>query len=165
MLILFILICVFIFLIYSIYINISDKSVDLEKMMKKYKIKNYTIYNDHVDIHQNLDLSNLNLYDIPFKINRIEGNLDLSNNNIKYLSDNFPNYIHGNLDLSNNKISIFSYCVSGIEYRSISLVGNPICDIPTYVYTYYNSLTTSILIDNNRRKIIKRKKIFKKFIY
>jgi hypothetical protein len=78
---------------------------EIDKICKKYKIKNYTINPDgSIDVDGNVDLDNQNIAELPLKFNKVSGYFDCSVNILTSLIG-CPNYVGGYFDCGHNKLT------------------------------------------------------------
>jgi hypothetical protein len=78
---------------------------EIDKICKKYKIKNYTINPDgSIDVDGDVDLYYLKLTKLPLKFNKVFGDFDCSNNELTSL-DGCPKEVGGDFDCGNNKLT------------------------------------------------------------
>lgn len=93
----------FIFLVLNIILTME---VDVEKIKSecdKYGITNYSINNDgSIDVFQDVRMGYYSLIRIPLKFNFIDGDLNLSGNNLVSL-EGCPKNLTGSLSLLHNK--------------------------------------------------------------
>jgi hypothetical protein len=94
----------------------------IKRKLDKYGVKNYTINsNGSVDVNGDVDLSNLDLNEIPIKFDRVTGNFDLFQNNLSSLK-NSPYYVGGSFYCSNNKLT-------SLKGSPQEVVGSFVCNI------------------------------------
>ncbi len=80
----------------------------IEKFLLEYGILKYTIHpNGHVDVFQNVDISNTYLRCLPVVFNTIYGNFKCTGNIFIRSFQNFPKRVEGNCLCFHNKISSF----------------------------------------------------------
>ena len=94
----------------KIFEDFNRERVELEKLLEKYKIKNYKINPDNsVDILSNLYLNNMKLDKIPFKLNYVKGDVYLQYNSLTDLK-NSPRKVVGSFHVSDNKLTTLKGC-------------------------------------------------------
>ena len=100
-------ICILINIIMAINIPETvdiDKHLSIVKFCNKYFISKYTINPDgSIDILQDTYINMTFLYEIPIKINKVMGDLNISMNIHLTTLHNFPNYIDGDIRIISNK--------------------------------------------------------------
>src|SRR5574344_693371 len=91
-------------------------NTEIDKICKKYKIKNYTINSDNsVDVDDNVKLRDKKLKSIPLNFNIVNGNFDCGNNQLTSLQYS-PQYMEsGNFSCGRNKIESLQYCTELIR--------------------------------------------------
>ncbi len=91
----------------------ESKDLDLEKHLKEYDIKDYSINEDgSIDVNQDVFMFKDDLNTILFKFNKINGAFDISYNNLRNLK-NCPKYIEDLFICNHNKLISLEY---GPEY-------------------------------------------------
>lgn len=94
----------------------------IKRKLDKYGVKNYTINsNGSVDVNGDVDLSNLDLKEIPIRFDRVTGYFDLFNNNLGSLR-NSPYYVGDSFYCSNNKLT-------SLKGSPQEVVGSFICSV------------------------------------
>ncbi len=77
---------------------------EIKRLCKTYGINTFKINKDGtIDCNYSVDLSNMNLKEIPIKFNKVNGFFDCSNNHLTNL-ENSPKYFLGFLDCNNNPL-------------------------------------------------------------
>ena len=89
----------------------------LSQFCKKYKITNYTITPEGVDVHEAVDLSHCKLIELPIQFNVIHGNFTCSG----YLESlrNAPRVVHGYFSCAGNKLQSLEFVpkfIQGVFY-------------------------------------------------
>ena len=83
-----------------------DRSDDMRKLHELSPNTFADCTNGIITVHGNLVLRNMDLEEIPMKVDIVKGDVDLHGNRLKNLH-NFPNDVHGVIDLSNNMLRSF----------------------------------------------------------
>lgn len=92
--------------IYKPLVELSNID-DINRWLRKHGITNFSILKDHsVDVNEDVRLSNKldNLLKLPLKFNNVDGNFDISNNELISLEGS-PSKVSGNFHCFNNEIS------------------------------------------------------------
>ena len=83
---------------------------EIHDICKKYKIKNYTINPDgSVDVNSNVDLSDMNLTELPLKFNKVSGYFDCGNNQLTTL-EGCPKEVSGSFSCYGNQLTTLVGC-------------------------------------------------------
>ncbi len=91
----------------------ESKNISLNKKLKAFNIVEYSFNEDGtIDCNEDISMVGLNLDEIPFKFNRINGYFNIRVNNLKSLK-NCPKYIDRFFNCSNNKLESLEF---GPEY-------------------------------------------------
>ncbi len=116
----------------------------------KYNIEDYTINPDgSIDVNEDVDISYMNLTELPIKFNNVNGFFNCSYNQLKNLN-NIPNKINSWFDCSYNHITILNYPdVYGQSYCH----NNPLESLNNYKGDY-----NDITVDNKVNLIKKHKR-------
>ena len=78
------------------------KNTQIIKQLESFKIMKYSILSDgSIDVFQNVDLSNLELTNIPFQFNKVIGSFNISHNQLTSLKCS-PFSVTENFDCSHN---------------------------------------------------------------
>ena len=78
---------------------------EIHDICKKYKIKKYTINQDgSIDVDSNVNLSKMNLTELPLKFNKVSGFFSCYSNQLTTLEGS-PNYVGGYFDCGNNQLT------------------------------------------------------------
>ena len=105
----------------------ESTNLTLDKELKEFNITKYSLNEDgSIDCDQHVDLFNRDLDEIPFNFNRINGNFNISQNDLPSLK-NCPKYIDGWFTCHFNRLSSLEF---GPEY------------VGENYYCYNNKLTT-----------------------
>lgn len=89
--------------------ELKDK-VLIDKWLKDNNITKYTINGDlSVDVYQDVDLRNKNLYIIPVKFGKVMGHFGIDKNNLQTLK-NCPYYVGKSFGCSSNKLTSLVGC-------------------------------------------------------
>ena len=115
---------------------------------KKYNIKNYTINPDgSIDVDGNVNLSYMNLTELPLKFNKVSGYFYCSENNLTSL-EGCPNEVGDDFDCSENKLTSLEGCPNEVG-GDFDCSNNQLTNLegsPNYVggdfYCYENNLTS-----------------------
>ena len=77
----------------------------IEKICRKYRIKNYTINEDgSIDVNGDVDLIDKKLIELPLNFNRVNGDFNCSHNYLTELKG-CPKYVKGSFNCDSNKIT------------------------------------------------------------
>lgn len=117
---------------------------EINKLLKYYKVKRYTINEDlSVDVNGNVDLSDNELDCLPIVFNTVSGNFIANRNNLKSF-DGFPKKLGGSLSVSNNNISSFKNAPEVIN-GNFSCMNNKIIDFKDFP----SEIKGNVLLLNN----------------
>lgn len=132
-----------------------SRLVEIYKLIKEHGINNP---DGSIDLIGDIDLSNLGLPEIPFKIRNLFGDFDCSNNQLTSLK-NAPDWVSGDFDCSNNKLTSLEdgpsyvggdfYCAGNPNLKSWG--SNTSRNINGNIYSYAEYLKT------NKKEMEKRK--------
>lgn len=134
----------------SIKLNPNYKIIEF---LNKNNIKNFNINNNMIDINDDLILNNLDLQELPYKFNVVNGNVKIMNSTLKSFK-NFPNVINGNLILENN-VNLNN---SNSKLSNIVINGNVILDNNFKVNFEFSKIVGDIKTSGNYNYIDKKNK-------
>ena len=122
-------------------IHISKERLSMiESSLEYYGISKYNIHhNGVVDVYHNVDISNMGLFNLPFKFGSVKGDFDCSGNNLTSIDD-FPDSCN-NLMFNNNLIfDINKETTMGLPiYTGLFCVSNLIYDFSMFGSLEYMS--------------------------
>lgn len=108
----------------------------VEEFVKKYRVKNYIVKNDRVNVFGSINLSKKELTELPFAFGIIVGDFIIENNQLTSFH-NFPIKVEGQLNCSNNNISSLKDCpkiIKGDFYCQNNLIEKiKLIDLPLEV--------------------------------
>ena len=81
----------------------ESQEQEIHTFMKKHEIENYTITPEGIDVHQDVDLYNCELPELPFQFNVIHGNFSCSGNKLTSLRG-APRVVQGYFSCADNKL-------------------------------------------------------------
>jgi hypothetical protein len=88
-----------------IWVKLFEEYSSIDKICKKYRIKNYSIKTDGtVDVDDNVYLHEKNLKELPLKFGKVTGNFDCGNNQLITL-EGAPKVVGDNFDCSRNQLT------------------------------------------------------------
>ncbi len=103
------------------YLKLFESFEDIERICRKYNIKNYTINTDEtINVDYGIDFSYRRLVKLPLKFNKINGHFDCSINKLTSLEGS-PVEINGNFHLGYNRLVSFQFLPKIIK-RTFSLL-------------------------------------------
>ncbi len=128
---------------------------EIHNICKEYDIKNYTINPDgSIDVDGNVDLSYMDLTEIPLKFNKVSGSFYCHNNQLTSLVGG-PKEVGRNFDCYNNQLT-------SLERSPIELGGSFWCNRnPLKSLEGYNGEYDKLYC-NNKENLIKKHKRSKK---
>lgn len=106
--------------------------VQINKLCRQYGISDYTINPDgSIDVNENVDLSNKNLYNLPLIFNKVNGDFHCYSNYLTTLHG-APKYVNGSFSCGYNYLTSLEGCPQTINgsfgcsnNQLISLIGCP----------------------------------------
>lgn len=109
----------------------------IDQVCAQYNITKYIINNDGtIDVNQNISISHRGLTQLPFRINKMVGYLDCSNNELTTL-EGCPYDIYGAFHCNNNQITSLAFCPTIVCGGFLYVDRNP---LPDDFYALHNSL-------------------------
>ena len=83
--------------------------MEIEKICKKYNIRNYTIKDGLVNVDGNVDLGFNKLTELPLRFGRVSGHFDCRSNNELTSLKGSPLYVGGNFNCGSNNLTNLKY--------------------------------------------------------
>ncbi len=123
------------------FMGIFSKEVDKNKNIEELFLRCNLFL---VNVDGDLNLSHMNLHQIPLKFQHVKGNFNVSHNHLKDMKS-FPAYIEKDCDISNNKI---------MEYSSIKIIEGILQSQNNLFKNKKNIPENKLYWQNNVKKII-----------
>ena len=86
------------------HINLFEQqNEEIHEFCKKYKIYDYTVTPEGVDVQGKVKIKDRSLHKLPFQFNVIHGDFNIEYSGLQTL-ENTPRVVHGYFDCSNNEL-------------------------------------------------------------